>query len=80
MINPETLQKLQFNRIIDNVQKRAIGEFSKQKIATLPIENNLATVKTKQQETKEARLIIDSGQHVPFMGLQQINRLMEEVQ
>ena len=39
----------------------------------------LETVQSRLTETTEARLIIDSGQHVPFMGLSQITRLLQQV-
>jgi DNA mismatch repair protein MutS2 len=78
-MNQETMEKLQFENIIKEVQLRAIGEHSKQKIERMQPHTNLAVVEARQQETKEARLIIDSGQHVPFMGLKQIDRLFNEV-
>ncbi|WP_161842204.1 endonuclease MutS2 [Candidatus Enterococcus huntleyi] len=80
MINQETINKLQFNQIIREVQVRAIGDYSKQRIEQMGVQTSLTAVESRQQETKEARLIIESGQHVPFMGLVQINRLLKEVQ
>ncbi|TLQ03366.1 hypothetical protein FEZ51_09770 [Pediococcus stilesii] len=46
----------------------------------MKIATSIDIVKVRQQETSEARLIVDSGQHVPFMGLIQINRLMIQVE
>ncbi|KAF1297403.1 mannonate oxidoreductase [Enterococcus sp. JM4C] len=79
-MNQETINKLQFNQIIREVQVRAIGDYSKQRIEQMGVQTSLTAVESRQQETKEARLIIESGQHVPFMGLVQINRLLKEVQ
>lgn len=78
-MNNETINHLQFNRIIKEIQIRAIGDYSKERIAALTPQNNLATVNRWQKETQEARLIIDSGQYVPFMGLSQINQLIGQV-
>ncbi|MGG5330725.1 endonuclease MutS2 [Enterococcus sp. AZ163] len=78
-MNNETINHLQFDRIIKEIQTRAIGEYSKERIATITPQSNLATVKMWQKETEEARLIIDSSQHVPFMGLSQINHLIGQV-
>ncbi|PRY84277.1 endonuclease MutS2 [Alkalibacterium olivapovliticus] len=79
MNDKTTLIKLQFDQIIQDVTSYAIGNYTKEVISqTLP-DSNLSAVETKLQETSEARLIIDSGQHVPFMGLSQIKRLMQHV-
>lgn len=78
-MNNETINHLQFNRIINEIQSRAIGDYSKERIAAITPQSNLATVRMWQKETEEARLIIDSSQHVPFMGLSQINHLIGQV-
>ena len=75
----ETIEKLQFNQIINEVKNRAIGDYSKQQFNHNILSYNLAEVKRKQEETAEARIILDSNQHVPFMGLVQIERLLSEV-
>src|SRR5690606_23040621 len=76
----ETFNKLQFNDIQKEVQARAIGNYSKIRIGELLPQTSLATVKVWQQETQEARLILDSNQHVPFMGLSRIDALRAQVQ
>lgn len=80
IVNQETLQKLQFDRIINDISKRVIGEHTKERLRQMKIATSIDIVKVRQQETSEARLIVDSGQHVPFMGLIQINRLMIQVE
>jgi len=79
-MNKETFNKLQFNNVQEEVQAKAIGNYSKIRIGELSPQTNLATVKVWQQETQEARLILDSNQHVPFMGLSRIDSLMAQVQ
>lgn len=78
-MNKETLNKLQFDKVKMEVQARAIGNYSKIRIEELLPQTDLATVAIWQQETQEARTILDSNQHVPFMGLIRINSLMEQV-
>ncbi len=78
-MNNETINHLQFDRIIEEIQTRAIGDYSKKRIAAIQPQSNLATVRAWQKETQEARLIIDSSQHVPFMGLSQIDHLISQV-
>ena len=78
-MNKETLTKLQFDKVQKEVQSRAIGHYSKIRIEELAPQTNLATVKVWQQETQQARLILESNQHVPFMGLTRIDALMTQV-
>lgn len=73
------LMKLQYNQIIEKIQEKAIGEHSKALIADWLPPSDLATVQKRQTETKEARIILDSSQHVPFMGLSRIVLLMDQV-
>ena len=75
----DTLNKLQFEEIKNEVKKRAIGNHSKERIDEMTIQTTLQTVRTRQTETKEARLILESNQHVPFMGLTRIDALTVQV-
>lgn len=76
----ETIENLQFEQIKDEVRARAIGDYSKTRIKELQPQTNLNTVQVWQQETQEARLILESNQHVPFMGLTRIHALTVQVQ
>lgn len=58
----------------------AIGEYSKEQIRRTQLDSNLMEVETKQQETTEARIIVDSGQYVPFMSLPYIRSFMSQVE
>ncbi|MHC5268975.1 endonuclease MutS2 [Enterococcus sp. LJL98] len=78
-MNQTTLNKLQYNQIIEKIKEKAIGQYSQKLIEDWLPQTHLATVKKRQEETKEARLILDSHQHVPFMGLSRITVLMEQV-
>lgn len=66
-MNQTTLTKLQYDVIIQKIKEKAIGQHSQKIIEEWLPKNNLATVNKRQAETKEARLILDSQQHVPFM-------------
>jgi dsDNA-specific endonuclease/ATPase MutS2 len=79
MINQESIKKIQFDYIIKEVASYAIGEYSKEQIKKTQLDSNLMAVETKQQETAEARTIVDSGQYVPFMGLPHIRSFMSQV-
>lgn len=79
MFDQSLFKKLQFDRVKRGVIAKAVGDFSKEKLENMPIESNLASIRVKQQETKEARIIIESGQYIPLLGLKQINRLMNKI-
>lgn len=79
MIQQDVLHSLQFNLIKEEVMNRAIGDYTKERIANYRPQSNLEVVKSIQQETQEARLIIESGQHIPFKGLTHIKYLIEEI-
>lgn len=79
MIDTSTLNTLQFQHILEDVKSYAIGDYSKKLLDESSPDSNLDRVRMKLQETTEARWIIDSSQHVPFMGLSQIKRLMQHV-
>lgn len=74
-----TIKQLQFEQIRNEVIARAIGNYTKERIADMSIPSNLQTVQARQTETKEARLILESNQHVPFMGLTRIGGLTSQV-
>lgn len=74
-----TIKQLQFEVIRKEVIARAIGDHTKERLAEMSIPTNLQTVETRQTETKEARTILESSQHVPFMGLTRIVALTDQV-
>lgn len=80
MINLNQKELLQFPAIINEVKKRAIGEYTKEKISNFRFSSDLSQVSQWQEETKEARLILESQQHVPFMGLKEIKKYQEYVE
>ncbi|MDA3974707.1 endonuclease MutS2 [Enterococcus thailandicus] len=78
-MNNQMIEKLQFNEIKEEVKKRAIGQYTKERIEQTTVQTNLQTVQVWQRETKEARMILESNQHVPFMGLSRIGYLTDQV-
>lgn len=79
MIQQDVLKSLQFDVIKEEVIHRAIGDYTKEQISNFNPQSNLEVVKTLQQETAEARFVIESGQHIPFMGLTHISHLIDEI-
>lgn len=73
------INKLDFNQVKNEVANRTIGDYSKERLESMTLSSQLSVVENRLTETSEARLIIDSQQHVPFMGLTQMKRLLDEV-
>ena len=63
-MNNEMISQLQFDQIKKEIQARAIGNYSKKRISKMTTSSNLQTVLDRQEETREARLILESSQHV----------------
>lgn len=78
-MNKQTMEKTQLNEIKTRVASYAISLYGKEKIAKLQPSSNLAVVENWQQETLEGKALLMSNQHVPFMGLSNIEHLTEQV-
>lgn len=78
-MNDKTIKKLDFDKVKNEVISRTVGDYSKQRLAAMSFSSHVSTVENRLAETSEARSIIDSQQHVPFMGLTQIKRLLDDV-
>ena len=72
----DTLNKLQFEEIKNEVKKRAIGNHSKERIDEMTIQTNLQTVRTRQTETKEARLILTPSELIEYADFLRSSRLI----
>ena len=78
-MNQATFEKLQFTRVKEEVKVRALADFTKERIEQLGPQTNLAVVEVWQKETQEAREILASNQHVPFMAVRRIDYLLAQV-
>ena len=74
----EMISQLQFDRIKRKSKQEQLETIAK-RISDMTVSTNLQTVLDRQEETREARLILESSQHVPFMGLPRIDALTEQV-
>lgn len=63
----EMISQLQFDRIKRKSKQEQLETIAK-RISDMTVSTNLQTVLDRQEETREARLILESSQHVPFMG------------
>ncbi|MFC4771550.1 endonuclease MutS2 [Enterococcus hermanniensis] len=78
-MNNETFTKTQFNEIKRQLSSYAISSFGKQRIENTQPQSKISVVEKRLTETTEAKQLLDSNLHVPFMGLQSIEHLTNQL-
>lgn len=79
-MNQETYDKTQFNMIKEKLMTYAISYYGKEQIKRLQPSSRLDVVKKRLQETAEAKALLLANLHVPFMGLNNIEHLTNQVE
>lgn len=79
-MNNETFTKTQFNEIKQQLSSYAISSFGKKLIANTEPHSKLSVVEKRLNETTEAKKLLDSNLHVPFMGLQSIEHVTNQLE
>lgn len=79
-MNNETYTKTQFNEIKQQLSSYAISSFGKKLIEGTQPHSKLSVVKKRLTETTEAKNLLDSNLHVPFMGLQSIEPITNQLE
>ena len=79
-MNNETFIKTQFNEIKQQLSSYAISSFGKKRIANTQPHSKLSVVEKRLTETTEAKQLLDSNLHVPFMGLQSIEHITNQLE
>lgn len=79
-MNNQTFTKTQFNEIKQRLSSYAISSFGKKRIAEMHPHTKLSVVEKRLTETTEAKNLLDSNLHVPFMGLQSIEHITNQLE
>jgi len=79
-VNQETYTKTQFNQIKEKLITYAISYYGKKRICALQPSTRIEVVKKRLQETAEAKALLMANLHVPFMGLNNIEHLTNQVE
>lgn len=79
-MNKQTYEKTQFNQIKEKLISYAISTYGKENIRKLQPSSRLDVVQKRLQETAEAKALIMANLHVPFMGLNAIEHLTQQVE
>lgn len=79
-MNRDTFEKTQFNLIKEKLIQYTISLSGKEQMRKMQPSANFAVVKKRLQETSEAKKLLESNQHVPFLGLATIDRLTKQIE
>lgn len=79
-MNTDTIEKTQFHLIKEKLIQYAISSSAKEYIRKMQPSIHLEVVRKRLKETAEAKNLLNSNQHVPFMGLVTIDYLTKQVE
>jgi DNA mismatch repair protein MutS2 len=79
-MNQNTYEKLQYKTLKDRVKSYCVSGLGKQLIDKLEPSSNIKVVANRQNETTEARKLIDTAGHIPFLGITNIEVLIEKLE
>ncbi|MFD4708039.1 endonuclease MutS2 [Gottfriedia sp. NPDC058432] len=75
-----TFEKLQYNELKEIVKSYCISGLGKKLINQLEPSTNIKVVKNRLNETTEARAILDAEGHVPFLGVSNIENIIQNLE
>ncbi|PGZ93504.1 mannonate oxidoreductase [Bacillus sp. AFS029533] len=79
-MNNITFEKLQYNELKEIVKSYCVSGLGKKLINQLEPSSNIKVVKNRLNETTEARAILDAEGHVPFLGVSNIENIMQNLE
>ncbi|MDQ0185219.1 endonuclease MutS2 [Cytobacillus sp. FSL R5-0569] len=78
-MNNMTFEKLQYNELKQIVQSYCVSGLGKRLIDKQEPSTNIKVVNNRLQETTEARAIIDAEGHIPFVGITNIESIIDSL-
>ncbi|MFJ7738856.1 endonuclease MutS2 [Lysinibacillus sp. NPDC097287] len=79
-MNKITFEKLQYDELKQIVQSYCVSGLGKRLLDKLEPSSNLKVVKNRLNETTEARAILDAEGHVPFVGISNIENIIQNLE
>ncbi len=79
-VNQMTFEKLQYNELKDIVKSYCVSGLGKRLLDQLEPSTNIKVVRNRLNETTEARAILDAEGHVPFLGISNIDNIMQKLE
>jgi DNA mismatch repair protein MutS2 len=79
-VNHTTYEKLQYVELKEIVKSYCISGLGKQLLDELKPSSDIGVVKIRLNETTEARAILDAEGHVPFLGISNIQGIIQKLE
>ncbi|MED4071943.1 endonuclease MutS2 [Priestia endophytica] len=79
-MNHTTYEKLQYNELKQTVRSYCVSGLGKQLLDKLKPSTNIKIVKNRLNETTEARAILDAEGYVPFLGVSNIDHIIQNLE
>ncbi|GIO25509.1 endonuclease MutS2 [Ornithinibacillus bavariensis] len=79
-MNQTTYEKLQYHELKQIVKSYCVSGLGKQLLDDLEPSSDIEVVKNRLNETTEARAIIDAEGHVPFLGISNIQSIIQKLE
>ncbi|MDN6127751.1 MAG: endonuclease MutS2, partial [Tetragenococcus halophilus] len=79
-MNSALYDATEFTKVKQNVIDRCISDYAKERLENKQPAISYNMVQKRLTETQEALAILNSNQHVPFMGLSQIKYLTKKIE
>lgn len=79
-MNQTTYEKLQYYELKQIVKSYCVSGLGKQLLDDLEPSSDIKVVKNRLNETTEARAIIDAEGHVPFLGISNIQSIIQKLE
>ena len=79
-MNQMTFEKLQYNELKDIVKSYCVSGLGKRLLDQLEPSTNIKVVRNRLNETTEARAILDAEGHVPFLGISNIDNIIQKLE
>lgn len=79
-MNEMTFEKLQYNELKQIIRSYCVSELGKQLMDKLQPSSNIHIVKARLNETTEAVTILNTNSRVPFLGVSNIETIMQNLE
>lgn len=79
-MNKKTFEKLQYNELKEIVKSYCVSGLGKNMIEKLKPSSNITVVRNRLNETTEARAILDTGSQAPFLGVSNIENIIQNLE
>lgn len=78
-MNAVTMQVLEFNKVLEQIESYALSEAARNRIRNLQPSTNLDQIQIWMEETSQARKMVDANASVPLAAMETIEEVMNKL-